>query len=188
MRLNNKSLLKSTIIVSIVLSSLFIILHPISSSYTKQDFVINNDSKVLLDLESDLYYNGSISVTVTTGVSINATVNGVKKEIALDETKTFEISNSSTVYFVLSSYGYSQGFFELELDIDPDSTGGNPITTTIGILAAFILIISVASYYLRARKIAKENEEDEELDDPETVRKKKEAAGAEKKFWGLDDK
>ncbi|MGC9780989.1 MAG: hypothetical protein HZR80_17225 [Candidatus Heimdallarchaeota archaeon] len=187
MRLKNKSLLKSSIIISLVLSSLLLVLHPTSSDYTKKDFVINNDSKELLDLESDLYFNGSISVTVTTGDSINATVNGVKKEIALDETKTFEINNSSTVYFVISSYGYSQGFYELELDLY--STSGNPITTTIGILAAFILAISVVSFYLRAKKIAKENEEeDEELADPETVRKRKEAAGAEKKFWGLDDK
>ena len=162
----------------------------IAASNTRQDFVINNETKELLVIvDANVYYNGSIIITVTAGDPVNATVNGVMKEISIGESEELYILNTTSIYFSLSTYGFSEGYFEMELNYDPDLGGNNPVRRTIGIAAAFIIAISIISYYIRAKKLErKPDEEDEELADPETLRKRREAAGAEKKFWGLDDK
>jgi hypothetical protein len=159
-----------------------------ASSYTKQDFVVNNETEVLLDIDADVYYNGTITVTVTEGEGVNATVNGITKEILLDETDVLVIDNTTEIYFTITSNGLSRGFFELELNIDPNIGGKNPLRLTIGILAAFLLVLSVVSYYIRSKRLETKPEEDEETVDPEVIRRRKEAAGAEKRFWGLDEK
>lgn len=162
----------------------------IAASETRQDFAINNETKELLVIvDADVYYNGSIIITVTSGDPVNATVNGVMKEISMGESEELYILNTTSIYFSLSTYGFSEGYFEMELNYDPDLGGNNPVRRTIGIAAAFIIAISIISYYIRAKRLErKPDEEDEELADPETLRKRREAAGAEKKFWGLDDK
>lgn len=162
----------------------------IAASDTRQDFAINNKTKELLVIvDADVYYNGSIIITVTYGDPVNATVNGVMKEISMGESEELYILNTTSIYFSLSTYGFSEGYFEMELNYDPDLGGNNPVRRTIGIAAAFIIAISIISYYIRAKRLErKPDEEDEELADPETLRKRREAAGAEKKFWGLDDK
>lgn len=162
----------------------------IAASETRQDFAINNETKELLVIvDADVYYNGSIIITVTSGDPVNATVNGVMKEISMGESEELYILNTTSIYFSLSTYGSSEGYFEMELNYDPDLGGNNPVRRTIGIAAAFIIAISIISYYIRAKRLErKPDEEDEELADPETLRKRREAAGAEKKFWGLDDK
>jgi len=161
----------------------------VAASDTRQNFVVSNETKVLLDIDSDVNYNGSIVITVTLGDPINATINGITKEISIGETKELYILNTSSIYFSLSTYGYSEGYFDMELNYDPTANGNNPVRRTIGIAAAFIIAISIISYYIRAKRLErKPDEEDEELVDPETLRKRREAAGAEKKFWGLDEK
>lgn len=159
-----------------------------ASSYTKQDFVVNNETEVLLDIDTDVYYNGTITITVTEGEGINATVNGITKEILLDETDVLIIDNTTEIYFTITSNGLSRGFFEIELNIDPEAGGKNPIRLTVGILAAFLLVLSVVSYYIRSKRLETKPDEDEETLDPDVVRRRREAAGAEKKFWGLDEK
>jgi hypothetical protein len=159
-----------------------------ASSYTKQNFVVNNETEVLLDIDANVYYNGTITITVTEGEGVNATVNGITKEILLDETDVLLIDNTTEIYFTITSIGLSRGFFELELNIDPNAGGGNPIRLTIGILAAFLLVLSVVSYYIRSKRLETKPEEDEETVDPEVIRRRKEAAGAEKRFWGMDEK
>ncbi|MBK5113383.1 MAG: hypothetical protein KGD59_11935 [Candidatus Heimdallarchaeota archaeon] len=159
-----------------------------SASDTTQEFTVNNETKILLDITEDVYYNGSISITVTTGDPVNATVNGVTKEISVSETEVLYILNTTSIFFSLSSDGLSEGYFEMELNYDPTANDNNNVRRLIGVAAAFILVISVITYYIRAKKLErKPDEEDEELLDPETIRKRREAAGAEKKFWGLDD-
>ncbi len=174
----------------IIMGSLSVSNLVVAASDTTQEFVVNNETKVLLEItDASVYYNGSIIVTVTSGDPINATVNGITKEISIGESEELYILNTTSIYFSLSTYGYSEGYFDMELNYDPNSGGNNPIRRTIGIAAAFLIAISIISYYVRAKKLErKPDEEDEELADPETLRKRREAAGAEKKFWGIDDK
>lgn len=161
----------------------------VAASDTRQDFVLNNETKVLLETDATVYYNGSIIITVTSGDPVNAIVNGVMKEISMGESEELYILNTTSIYFSLSTYGFSEGYFVMELNYDPNASGNNPVRRTIGIVAAFIIAISIISYYIRTKRLErKPDEEDEELADPETLRKRREAAGAEKKFWGLDDK
>ncbi|NPE08035.1 MAG: hypothetical protein GNW80_07120 [Asgard group archaeon] len=160
----------------------------VAASNTTQNFALNNETKTMLDIEATVYYNGSITITVTSGDPVNATVNGVMKEISIGESEELYILNTTSILFILSTNGLSEGHFDMELNFDPYAGGNNPVRRTIGIAAAFIIAISIISYYIRAKKLErKPDEEDEELADPETLRKRKEAAGAEKKFWGLDD-
>ncbi|MHA1629085.1 MAG: hypothetical protein ACTSXO_06520 [Candidatus Heimdallarchaeota archaeon] len=160
----------------------------ITASYTKQNFIINQDSKVFLDLHSDKNYNGSITVTVTIG-AVNATVNGKTKEVVASSSQTFLIVNTSTIYFALASTSYAEGYFEIELNLAINGSGRNPITITIGILAAFLVVLSTVTYYIRAKRMEpKPDEEKDEFLDEETLRRRKEAAGAEKRYLGLDDK
>lgn len=173
----------------IIIGFVFVSNFVASASDTTQDFTVNNETKILLDITEDVYYNGSISISVTSGDPVNATVNGVTKEISLGETEVLYILNTTSIYFSLSSDGLSEGYFVMELNYDPLANNNNPIRRTIGIAAAFILVISVITYYIRSKRLeTKPDEEDEELLDPETIRKRREAAGAEKKFWGLDEK
>ncbi|MCK5298549.1 MAG: hypothetical protein KAJ76_06565 [Candidatus Heimdallarchaeota archaeon] len=161
----------------------------VAASDTTQSFVVNNETKVLLDIDATVYYNGSIIITVTSGDPVNATVNGVMKEISIGESEELYILNTTSIYFSLSTYGFSEGHFVMELNYDPNAGGNNTVRRTIGIVAAFIIALSIISYYIRAKRLeTKPDEEDDELADPETLRRRKEAAGAEKKFWGLDDK
>ncbi|MBN1330816.1 MAG: hypothetical protein JXA54_15190 [Candidatus Heimdallarchaeota archaeon] len=153
----------------------------------ERSFVVNSGSKVLLDEESVVYYNGTISITITSGVGVNATINSETKEIEFGQTKVFTISNTKSIYFLVSSEGYSEGFFIIDLNVDLTVNEKNPIRITIGVLATVILIVSVITYLIRAKKLEpKEGEKREELTDPEAVRRREEATGAEKKFWGLD--
>ncbi|MHA1212373.1 MAG: hypothetical protein ACTSSH_07915 [Candidatus Heimdallarchaeota archaeon] len=150
-------------------------------------FVLDDETEKLLDEEYTSYYNGSISVTVTLGVGVNATVNGVTKEVLLGETKDFTITKTHTIVFILSTYGYTEGSFYIELNIgeDPD---GNPIRKTIGIVAIILLVFSVISYYIRSKRMEPKDDDDgEEEVNPEVAKRRKEAAGAEKRYLGLDD-
>jgi hypothetical protein len=156
---------------------------------TTRNFVVNNDTEILLDEEFENYFNGTISVTVTEGIGINATVNSETQEIMLDETKEFVIDNSTELYFEIKANDYVEGYFVIDLNIDLDTGDRSPLTITVGILAAFLVILAFVSYLVRSNKLkTKPEEDDEELMDPEVARRRKEAAGAEKKFWGLDDK
>ena len=101
-----------------------------TASYTKQNFIINQDSKVFLDLHSDKNYNGSITVTVTTG-AVNATVNGKTKEVVASSSQTFLIVNTSTIYFALASTGYAEGYFEIELNLGMFLEVNSKISLTI---------------------------------------------------------
>ncbi|HUT80503.1 MAG TPA: hypothetical protein VMZ29_04800 [Candidatus Bathyarchaeia archaeon] len=185
-----KIISKKPLIISLILIMSLNSLICISNSKgdtLEDDFVVNSGSKVLLDIETDTNYNGTISITVTSGVGINATINSVTKEIELEQTKVFTISNTNSIYFVIHSEGYSEGSFIIDLNIDPTDNEKNPIRTTIGVLATLILIVSVITYLIRAKKLEpKEGEQKEELVDPDVERRRDEAAGAEKKFWGLD--
>jgi len=177
-----------TSIVSIIFCLVIVSNCVASVSDTTQNFILNNETVVLLNETADVYYNGSISITVTTGDPVNATVNGVTEEISLGETKELYILNTTILYFSLSTEGYSEGYFEMELNYDPNASNNNPVRRTIAIASAFIIAISIISYYIRAKRLErKPDEEDEELVDPEVLKKRKEASGAEKKFWGLDD-
>jgi len=189
----NKSKFKRRLIpfvFIIILGSLSVSNLVVAASDTRQDFVVNNETKVLLEIiDAAVYYNGSLIITVTSGDPINATVNGVIKEISNGESEELYILNTTSIYFSISTNGFSEGYFDMELNYDPNASGNNPVRRTIGIAAAFIIAISIISYYIRAKKLErKPDEEDEELADPKTLRKRREAAGAEKKFWGLDDK
>jgi hypothetical protein len=181
---------KQHYVISLILLFFFLVLTStkIYAPYTKQDFIVNNDTEVILDIDSETYYNGSISFTVTSGVGINATVNSVTKEILLDETKIFGIINTTIIYVEITAVGYVEGFFELDLNIDlPENRG--PIRLIIGILAGFLVILSTVSYYIKTNrmKTKTDEEEDEELKDPEVARRRREAAGAEKRYLGLED-
>jgi len=155
--------------------------------YSKQTFVVNQNEKVFLDINSEKSYNGTVKVTVLTG-TVNATLNSQRREIAAGASYTFTIVNTTTIYFAISSNGYAEGYFELELNLAVNDSGRNPINITIGILAAFLIALSVATYYIRAKRMEpKPGEEKEEFLDPETLRRRKEAAGAEKRYLGLDD-
>ena len=106
----------------------------IAASNTRQDFVINNETKELLVIvDANVYYNVSIIITVTAGDPVNATVNGVMKEISMGESEELYILNTTSIYFSLSTYGFSEGYFEMELNYDPDLGGNNPVRRTIGI-------------------------------------------------------
>lgn len=160
-----------------------------AASDTTQSFVVNNETKVLLEIDATVYYNGSIIITVTSGDPVNATVNGVMKEISIGESEELYILNTTSIYFSLSSYGFSEGHFKMELNYDPNAGGSSTIRRTIGIVAAILIALSIISYYIRAKRLeTKPEEEEEELLGQETLKKRREAAGAEKKFWGLDDK
>lgn len=188
MKRHNKKLLQ---MISIFLIFSFIISlsrNVSASSYSKQDFIVNNDTEIILDEDSTIYYNGTITVTVTEGIGVNATVNGQTQEILLDESKEFIIQNTKEIYFTITSVGLSRGYFEIFLNIDLDAGDSNPITITVGILAAFLIILSVTSYYIRSKRLETKPDEDEDTIDPEVIRRRKEAAGAEKRFWGLDEK
>jgi hypothetical protein len=186
-RIKLKHKLTSSVFL-IIIGFVFVSNFVASTSDTTQEFTVNNETKILLDITEDVYYNGSISITVTTGDPVNATVNGVTKEISVSETEVLYILNTTSIFFSLSSDGLSVGYFEMELNYDPTANDNNNVRRIIGVAAAFILVISVITYYIRAKKLErKPDEEDEELLDPETIRKRREAAGAEKKFWGLDD-
>ena len=77
----------------------------------------------------------------------------------------------------------------MELNYDPNAGGSSTIRRTIGIVAAILIALSIISYYIRAKRLeTKPEQEEEELLGQETLKKRREAAGAEKKFWGLDDK
>ena len=83
MRLNIK-MVKTTLFVSLVFSSLFFTILSIQgSSYTKQDFEINDDSRTFLDLESDQYYNGTLSVTVTAYDAAGNSASATKDDITV---------------------------------------------------------------------------------------------------------
>ncbi len=179
----------NSIIILILFNLFFVSNFTVSTSDTTQNFILNNETIVLLDETTDIYYNGSISVTVTTGDPVNATVNGVTKEISLGETKELYILNTTILYFSLSTDGYTEGYFVMELNYDPYANSNSTLRRTLAIVSAFIIALSVITYYIRAKRLeTKPEEEEEELLDSETLRKRKEAAGAEKKFWGLDDK
>ncbi len=161
----------------------------VAASNTTQNFALNNETKTMLELEATVYYNGSITVTVTTGDPVNATVNGVMKEISMGESEELYILNTTSIHFLLSTNGLSEGYFVMELNYDPNAGGNDPVRRTIGIVAAFLIALSIISYYIRAKRLeTKPEEEEEELLGQETLKKRREAAGAEKKFWGLDDK
>ena len=191
--MKNKILPLKEIKRTILLTSIILFLTSINfidASYSKQNFTVNTDTEVFLDIEGDIdtYYNGTITVTVTEGVGVNATVNGVTLEVNLGESKEFAIANSSILYFSITSQGLSQGFYELELNLNLNAGDRNPITIVVGILAAFLIGLSIVSYYIRSKRMEpKEDEDDEKTMDPETTRKRKEAAGAEKRYLGLDD-
>ncbi|TET28421.1 MAG: hypothetical protein E3J70_09620 [Candidatus Heimdallarchaeota archaeon] len=188
----NRSKIKKRLVpfaFTIILGFLSVSNLVVAASDTRQNFVVNNETKVLLDIDATVYYNGSIIITVTSGDPVNATVNGIEKEISMGESEELYILNTTSIYFSLSTYGFSEGYFDMELNYDLNVGGNNPVRRTIGIAAAFIIAISIISYYIRAKRLErKPDEEDEELADPETLRRRREAAGAEKKFWGLDDK
>jgi len=82
---------------------LFVIISPIFvlGDYSKQDFALNDETVELLDIENNNYYNGTISVTVSTGANVTATVNGVVKTVAQDETQIFQIANVTVIVFSL---------------------------------------------------------------------------------------
>lgn len=187
MKSNLKPIIYLSFFLTIILIPQFSVIVS-ASSYSKQNFIVNNDTEIFLDINSNVYYNGSIIITVTEGEGINATVNSQTQEILLDESKSFTIENTTKIYFSITSEGLSRGYFEIELNIDLEAGGKNPITITVGILAAFLIVISVVSYYIRSKRLETKPDDDEETVDPEVIRRRREAAGAEKKFWGLDDK
>jgi len=169
---------------------LFVTISPIFvlGDYSKQDFALNDETVEYLDIENTNYYNGTLSVTVSTGVNVTATVNGEVKTVAQGETQTFQIANVTVIVFSLETEGLSQGYFEVNIILLNAGTNDSAyiILAVIG-GGAFILI--AISFYIRSKKYqTKPEEEDEELTDPETLKKRKEAAGAEKKFWGFKDK
>ena len=160
----------------------------VKSDYTKQTFTIQNENRVLLDLDTDGIYNGSISVTLEMGDTVTAKVNGVTKTVAVGESKLFEIYNVSSLTFSLSSSGTSQGYFELDLNIDYYTEGNRTLYIILAVFGGLFFIGAAISYYYRSKQVqTSEEEEEEEFTDPETLKKRKEAAGAEKRFWGLKD-
>ncbi|NHJ46239.1 MAG: hypothetical protein FK733_00490 [Asgard group archaeon] len=184
--MKNHRVLKTSSFMILVL--IFVSIFTITSSYTR-NFVVNNDTEVLLDEETDSYYIGNLSITVTEGPGINATVNSETQEILLDETYVFIIDNTTQIHFEITASDYVEGYFVLDLNIDLNAGDGNPLTIVVGILAAFLVILTFVSYLVRSNRLkTKTDEEDEELMDPEVARRRKEAAGAEKKFWGIDEK
>lgn len=187
MKMKNKNLLVLAIIVIISTSLVLIVMA--SGNYTKQDFTLNNETRIYLELETDYYYNGSISITVNMGENVTATLNSETKVISMGETKKFDFTNVTSLTFTLSSEGASQGYFELNLNIDYNTDGTKPIYITLAVLGGFFFLAAVISYYIRSKKLeTKPEDEDEELTDPETLRKRREAAGAEQKYWSMDKK
>ena len=183
-----KNKLYFSIIAFVLLISNISFFFVLGASYTKQDFSINNESRVFLELESNTgTYNGSISVTVNIGVEVTAEVNNEVKVIKQGETKIFTFTNISAIIFTLSAEGAAQGFFELSLNVDYNTGGNRALYITLAVLGGTFFLASVISYYIRSKKLqTKPEEQDEEMTDPETLRKRREAAGAEKRFWGLD--
>lgn len=168
---------------------LFVTISPIFvlGDYSKQDFALNDETVEFLNIENTNYYNGTISITVSTGVNVTATVNGDVKTVVQGETQIFQIANVTVIVFSLETEGLSQGYFEVNLILLNAGTNDSAyiILAVIG-GGAFILI--AISFYIRSKKYQTKPDEDEELADPETLKKRKEAAGAEKKFWGFKNK
>ena len=160
----------------------------INASYSKQDFILENETKIFLDIKNEVfYYNGSISITINIG-TVNATVNGSTKTVIPEESKIFLISDTKSIYFSITAINYTEGFFEIVLnDIDQPNIQ-NPIRYAIGILAALLIAASVIAYYIRSKKLETKPEDDASTTDPEVLRRRKEAMGAEKKFWDFDEK
>lgn len=155
--------------------------------YTKQNFTLNNEEVEYLNIENNNFYNGSISVTVSTGVNVTATVNGVSKIIAQGETQLFQIVNVTVIVFSLETEGSSQGYFEVNL-ILLNKGASDSVYIVLAVIGGVIFLFIAISFFIRSKKYQTKPEEDEELADPETIKKRREAAGAEKKFWGLKDK
>ena len=156
--------------------------------YSKQNFALNNETVEFLNIENNNYYNGSISVTVSTGANVTATVNGVSKIVAQGETQLLQIVNVTAIVFSLETEDSSQGFFEVNL-ILLNAGGNDSVYITLAVIGGVAFLFIGISFYIRSKKYqTKPDEEDEELADPETIKKRREAAGAEKKFWGFKDK
>ena len=157
------------------------------NSYSKQNFVLKDETIQFLDIENNNYYNGTISVTVTTGANVTATVNGVIKTVTFEETSIFQIYNVSKITFSLSTGGFSQGYYEVSLIIL--NKAGNAAYIALAVVGGIGFLFASVSFYIRSKKYqTKPEEEDEELADPETLKKRREAAGAEQKFWGFKEK
>jgi len=160
-----------------------------SDSYSKQNFVLNNDSKVYLDITEETTYNGSIKVTVTSGDPVNATVNGLISLVTISTPQTLPIDNVSSIYFELSNTGYSEGYFELSLNVNVNTGNNTTLRIALGVLAAVIIIFSFISYYIRSKKLeTTPDKEEAELGKDETTKKRQEAAGAQQRYLGLDEK
>ena len=113
---------------------------------------------------------------------------GVSKTATLDETVIFPIANVTTLLFTLTTEGYSEGYFEVSLTL-LNSGANRSVYINLAVLGGIVFLFAAVSFFIRSKKYqTKPDEEDEELTDPETLKKRREASGAETKFWGLKDK
>lgn len=160
-----------------------------ADSYTKQDFTLSNETEVFLDMESNFYYNGTLNVVLSSGDNVTATLNGNSKEVSIDNSQEFQIFNVTSIYFTLSTEGSAEGYFELSLIIEYNYEGNRSLYITLAALGGLFFLAAAISYVVRSKRLeTKPEEEDEELTDPETLRKRREAAGAQEKYLGLDKK
>lgn len=172
------------LLLAITISPLFVK----GESYSKQNFILNDESVEYLNITNKNFYNGTIHLAVTVGANVTGTLNGVSKTVALDEVIIFPIVNVTTIVFTLSTEGSSQGYFEVRLTL-LNSGANRSVYITLAVLGGIVFLFAAVSFFIRSKKYqTKPEEEDEELTDPETLKKRREASGAETKFWGLKDK
>ncbi|MFW9922521.1 MAG: hypothetical protein ACFFDW_04435, partial [Candidatus Thorarchaeota archaeon] len=135
------------------------------------------------------FYNGSLSITVSSGDNVTASLNDVVKIVSVGNPVTYQIFNVSKLYFTLSTSGEANGFIELTLTIERNYQGNQALFISIAVIGSLFFLGAVVSYYIRSKKAeTKPDEEEAQLVGAETLEKRKEATGAEKKFWGLDKK
>ncbi len=168
---------------------IFVTISPafVFGDYSKQNFALNDETVEFLNIENANYYNGSISVTVSTGANVTAKVNGISKIVAQGDTQIFQIVNVTVIVFSLETEDSSQGYFEVNLIIINKGTS-DAAYIILAVFGGVVFLFIAISFYIRSKKYQTKPDEDEELADPETLKKRRESAGAEKKFWGLKDK
>ncbi len=171
------------IVIFVLIISTFV-----SGGYTKKEFLLNDEKVEFLNIENNNYYNGSISISVSNGgANVTATVNGFSKTIAQGETQIFQIVNVTVLVFSLETEGSSEGYFEVNL-ILLNQGASDSVYIVLAVFGGVIFLFIVISFYIRSKKFQTKPDEDEDLADPETIKKRREAAGAEKRFWGLNEK
>jgi len=187
--MKSKKQFKQGIFYTIVI--LFLVTLPIvcvNGEFSRVDFSLDNETKVYLNVdEAGVNYTGSIVVTLTSGANLTATYNGYIQIVTLTQPRTFTIFNTSILDFQITTLGTSVGYFELDLSEVRNTGNDSPIIKILVALGAILFGVSIIAYYLRLRSFKRDpDEEDEQYVDPEVAKKRKEAAGAEKQFWGLD--